>query len=83
MLTKSKVTLTRCASCEKGINNLLTGPSEHQNWNRLPFREPNEMIARVSLPSPPLAWLTPARMQFMSSVRSGLLKDPADGQGQR
>ena len=46
MLTKSN--LTKCASCEKGITNLLVTAAEHQNWNKLPFRDPNERIARVS-----------------------------------
>jgi len=42
----SKKAMANCASCDKDINNLLTGPGDHQNWNRLPFREPNERIAR-------------------------------------
>ena len=48
MFTKRTMPPTNCASCEKGINNLLTGNADHQNWKKLPFREPNERIARVS-----------------------------------
>ena len=44
MLTKN----ANCASCERNITNLLDGKADHQNWKRLPFREPNERIARVS-----------------------------------
>ena len=46
MFTKRSV--TNCASCEKNITNLLVTGADHQNWNKLPFREPNERIARVS-----------------------------------
>ena len=44
----TKKGLVNCASCEKNIVNLLKDPAEHQNWNRLPFREPNERIARYA-----------------------------------
>ena len=44
----TKKPLANCASCEKNINNLLTSGADHQNWNRLPFREPNERIARYA-----------------------------------
>jgi hypothetical protein len=37
-----------CASCDKGIVNLNGMRAEHISWNRLPFREPNERIAKVS-----------------------------------
>ena len=46
MFSKAKLPAANCASCDKNITNLLNGPGEHQNWNRLPFREPNERIAR-------------------------------------
>ena len=42
----TKKPLANCASCEKNITNLLVNGADHQNWNRLPFREPNERIAR-------------------------------------
>ena len=44
----TKKPLANCASCEKSIHNLLTNGADHQNWNRLPFREPNERIARYA-----------------------------------
>lgn len=46
MFSKKNLGQQNCASCDKNIVNLLNSPGEHQNWNRLPFREPNERIAR-------------------------------------
>jgi len=46
MFSKKQLGPQACASCDKNIVNLLNNPGEHQNWNRLPFREPNERIAR-------------------------------------
>ena len=48
MFTKKYVGPVDCASCEKGIVNLCGMRAENVNWNRLPFREPTERIARVS-----------------------------------
>jgi len=48
MLTKKYVGPVNCASCEKGIINLQGMPAEYLAWKRLPFREPQERIARVS-----------------------------------
>lgn len=53
MLTKKYVGPVNCASCEKGIVNLQGMPAEYLAWKRLPFREPQERIARVSF-----IWLT-------------------------
>lgn len=47
MLTKKSVGPMDCASCDKGIVNLNAMRAEHLSWNRLPFREPNERIAKV------------------------------------
>lgn len=49
MLTKKYVGPADCASCEKGIVNLNGMRAEHLVWNRLPFREPNERLAKVSI----------------------------------
>jgi|LauGreDrversion4_2_1035121.scaffolds.fasta_scaffold109717_2 hypothetical protein len=49
MFTKKYVGPVDCASCEKGIVNLNGLRAENVNWNRLPFREPTERIARVSI----------------------------------
>ena len=35
-----------CASCEKNVTNLYGQKVDHLNWNKLPFRDPNERIAR-------------------------------------
>jgi hypothetical protein len=48
MFTKKYVGPVDCASCEKGIVNLCGMRADNVNWNRLPFREPTERIARVS-----------------------------------
>ena len=48
MLTKKYVGPVDCASCDKGVVNLNGMRAEHISWNRLPFREPNERIAKVS-----------------------------------
>ena len=49
MFTKKYVGPANCASCEKNITNLLGQPVDYHVWKRLPFREPSERIARVSL----------------------------------
>ncbi len=49
MITKKYVGPVDCASCEKGIINLNGLRSEQVNWNRLPFRDPSDRIARVSV----------------------------------
>jgi len=49
MFTKKYVGPVDCASCEKGIVNLNGLRAENVNWNRLPFREPTERIARVCI----------------------------------
>ena len=48
MFTKKYVGPANCASCEKGIVNLIGQPVDYYAWKRLPFREPSERIARVS-----------------------------------
>ena len=48
MFTKKYVGPVNCASCEKGIINLIGQPVDYHAWKRLPFREPSERIARVS-----------------------------------
>jgi hypothetical protein len=47
MFTKKYVGPVDCASCEKGLVNMIGLPAEKVHWNKLPFREPNERIARV------------------------------------
>jgi len=46
MLTKKSMGPMDCASCDKGVVNLNGMRAEHLSWNRLPFREPNERIAK-------------------------------------
>jgi len=46
MFTKKYVGPVNCASCEKGITNLLGTQADYLSWKRLPFREPTERIAR-------------------------------------
>lgn len=49
MFTKKYVGPVDCASCEKGIVNLCSKQADKVHWNKLPFREPGERIARVSI----------------------------------
>ena len=48
MFTRKYVGPAECASCDKNIVNLNGMRSEHLSWNKLPFKEPNERIAKVS-----------------------------------
>lgn len=48
MFTRKHVGPANCASCEKNIVNLNGMPADYLAWKRLPFREPQERIARVS-----------------------------------
>ena len=50
MFTKKYVGPVDCASCEKGITNLSALRAEQIHWNKLPFREPTERIAKVTNP---------------------------------
>jgi len=47
MFTKKPLLNVSCASCEKGILNLSGQMADYNAWKKLPFREPNERIARV------------------------------------
>lgn len=51
MFTKKYVGPVDCASCEKGITNLSGLRGEQIHWNKLPFREPTDRIAKVNLAS--------------------------------
>ena len=48
MLTKKHVGLVDCASCDKGIVNMNGLRADQINWSRLPFKDPNERISKVS-----------------------------------
>lgn len=48
MFTKKPLGGTSCASCERNILDLQGKMADYHAWKRLPFREPNERIARVS-----------------------------------
>lgn len=48
MLSKKYVGPAECASCDKGIVNLNGLRAEQVHWNKLPFREPAERLAKVS-----------------------------------
>ena len=47
MFTKKPLGGMSCASCEKDIINLQGRKADHLPWNRLPYRDPAERIARV------------------------------------
>src|SRR6185503_3545750 len=46
MFTKKPLGGLSCASCERNITNLSGLMADFQPWKKLPFREPNERIAR-------------------------------------
>lgn len=46
MFTKKYVGPVDCASCDKNITNLNGLRADQVSWNRLPFREPAERIAK-------------------------------------
>jgi len=48
MFTKKYIGPVDCASCEKGLVNLQGRQAEKVHWNKLPFREQGERIARVT-----------------------------------
>jgi len=47
MFTKKPLGGMSCASCEKNIINLYGNKAEYMPWNRFPFRDPSERIAKV------------------------------------
>jgi len=46
MLTKKKLGPVACASCEKNLINIYGQAVDHYPWKKLPFRDPNERLAR-------------------------------------
>jgi hypothetical protein len=48
MFTKKPLFGTSCASCEKDIVNLYGKKADYTPWQKFPFRDPSERIARVS-----------------------------------
>ena len=38
-----------CASCEKNLGNMQGHLAEYQNWSKLPFKDPNERLAKVNI----------------------------------
>ena len=49
MFTKKPLGGMSCASCEKDIINLQGRRVDFLPWNKLPFRDPSERIARVRI----------------------------------
>ena len=49
MFTKKPLGGMSCASCEKDIINLQGKKADFLPWNKFPFRDPSERIARVRL----------------------------------
>jgi len=46
MFTRKPLGPVSCASCDKGIVNLIGQQADYLAWKKLPFREPNERIAK-------------------------------------
>lgn len=49
MFTKKPLGTVNCASCERNITNLSGMMADYYPWKKLPFREPTERIAKVTL----------------------------------
>lgn len=47
MFSKKPLKGLSCASCEKGLENMYGKKVEFMAWNKMPFRDPSERIARV------------------------------------
>ena len=47
MFSKKPLGGLSCASCEKGLVDMYGKKVEFMPWNKLPFRDPQERIARV------------------------------------
>lgn len=48
MFTKKPLGGMSCASCEKNVINMYGHKADYLPWNRFPFRDPSERIAKVS-----------------------------------
>lgn len=46
MFTKKHLGPQACASCEKNLVNMYGQQADYHVWNKLPFRDPSERIAR-------------------------------------
>lgn len=66
MFTKKPFGPVNCASCEKDVVNLHGTKADYLVWKRMPFREPNDRIAKVS---------QQPKYYFICSVRARILKD--------
>ena len=49
MFAKKPLGGNSCASCAKDIINLSGNIAEFNAWKKLPFREPNERLSKVSV----------------------------------
>lgn len=48
ILSKKPLGGWSCASCEKNLNNMMAiSAPEHNHWNRMPYRDPSERMAKV------------------------------------
>jgi hypothetical protein len=47
ILTRKPLGGLSCASCEKGLEQTLGRRADHTPWNRMPYRDPTDRIARV------------------------------------
>ena len=63
MLSRKPLGGYSCASCEKGLEQLLGRKADHHAWNRMPYRDPADRIARVG----------PGFSRMLSTVQPELL----------
>jgi hypothetical protein len=75
-----------CASCEKDLTNMLGKKVEFMPWNKLPFRDPAERIARVGQGfSKMLSMINPDQLsryeQAHSNMQNSGMHDPHHDNG--
>lgn len=63
MLSRKPLGGYSCLSCEKNLEQLLGRKADHQPWNRMPYRDPADRIARVG----------PGFSRMLSTVQPELL----------
>jgi hypothetical protein len=75
MFTRKHVGPVDCASCERGIQNLNAMRVDMIHWNKLPFREPADRIAKVTSFSPNYIFLTVYLCIVWSRLQQNIVGD--------
>lgn len=71
MFSKKHLGPQACASCEKNLVNMYGQQADYHVWNKLPFRDPSERIARYGQGfSKILSYMKPSDMLGQGSTRN-------------